>query len=134
MWKYILTALFGTVLLVLCMLRRPDAELVAHHGTNVEADAPVSECILCHDGFTATYITMCVNNCNRRNSHPVLRDYPPDGKQKEYFSLETISSRGVPLEDGKITCISCHELRNNTPFHLRFDNYRSRLCFACHNK
>jgi hypothetical protein len=119
---------------VLFLLRRPGAELVSHHGLEVVADAPAAECIVCHDGFTATYITMCVDGCNVRNTHPVLRDYPPSGKERDYTPLETISAQGVVLEDGKITCVSCHELRNNSRCHLRFDNYGSGLCFSCHNK
>jgi predicted CXXCH cytochrome family protein len=41
---------------------------------------------------------------------------------------------GVKFIDGRVDCISCHDLTNTDRYHLRIENRKSRLCLACHLK
>ncbi|OGW34303.1 MAG: hypothetical protein A2010_00230 [Nitrospirae bacterium GWD2_57_9] len=108
------------------------AEPVAHHGRTVEAESTVAECAYCHDGVDAINIAICSANCDNRHTHPVLRHYPPLGKEFDYAPAGFLLNLGIRLPDNKIACISCHNLRNRERYHLVLNNQGSKLCFTCH--
>ena len=124
--------LFVTLVACVIFLRRPGAELIPHHGLEVEADGTADDCIGCHDGFVAKNASFCTVECDFRGSHPILKHYPPPGKEAAFVPLEVLTAEGVKLEQGQITCISCHNLRNPDRYHLWIDNGDDKLCQACH--
>lgn len=123
--------LLGLILFVL-LVRLPHAELVEHHGLQVEADT-ATDCIVCHDGMVGSNVSYCTVDCGLSN-HAVLTAYPPPGKEREFTTAETLTAKGIKLENGQVTCISCHNLRNTQQYHLAMETNGSALCYACHIK
>ncbi|HEY6871772.1 MAG TPA: cytochrome C [Geobacteraceae bacterium] len=109
------------------------ANEVAHHGSQVSISADYKVCLTCHDGVVAPRISPCLAQvCMLKSDHPVGRPYPPPGKEREYASAALAESAGIKFIDGRIDCISCHDLNNPDQFHLRIEEKRDRLCRACH--
>ena len=128
-WNFCEVALAALCLLAPATAR---AELVSHHSARVEANGPAQDCISCHDGSAAKHISFCTVRCDFSGSHSILKRYPPAGKAAHYAPAAAVQARGVKLQDGKVTCISCHDLRNPSRDHLVMDNTGSRLCLVCH--
>jgi predicted CXXCH cytochrome family protein len=108
------------------------AETVSHHTTTVEANGRAAVCISCHDGKTAKHVSFCAAKCDYAGSHAVMKDYPPAGRADKFAPATVLQAKGINLEDGKVTCISCHDLRKTGRYHLVMSNKQSRLCLACH--
>jgi len=108
------------------------AEMVSHHTVTVEANGLADVCISCHDGKTAKHVSFCTVKCDYSSSHVVFKIYPQAGKAARYAPAAALQAKGIKLEDGKVTCISCHDLRKPGRYHLVMDNTKSRLCFVCH--
>lgn len=128
---FFVVLLVATILSALS-LRRTGAEVVPHHGAEVEAEGRANDCITCHDGLAAKNAGFCTVQCDFRGPHSILKRYPPSGKEKSFAPLEDLISKGVKLEQGRITCISCHNLRNPDRFHLWTDKTGDSLCLTCH--
>jgi len=112
----------------------PRAEEVDHHGMIVDSESDVYECLSCHDGVIGKPITLSTMIGKYFCNHPVHRDYPPSDKADFYIPEEVLTSSGIKLVNGQITCISCHNLKNQEKFHLAVTIDRSDLCFKCHIK
>jgi len=122
-------------LVIACCILSPlcaFAEQIAHHGVTADADAAANECISCHDGSLSHIVAFCRVLCDFSTPHSILKRYPPPGKQREYASAATVASKGIKLQNGLVTCISCHNLRNPAKNHLVVDNTNSKLCLICH--
>ena len=124
--------LFVAVVFSVLLLRRPAAEVIPHHGNDVESEGRAEDCLMCHDGFVASSASPCTVQCDFRGSHSILKFYPPAGKELLYAPLDSLLAMGMKLENGKVTCISCHNLHNPGRYHLWIDNSESRLCSTCH--
>jgi len=98
------------------------------------------ECLSCHDGTLSTAAGTQVrglsweHNKNIGLSHPIGVDYESVymNKSGEYVSPELLDPR-IILVNGKIACETCHNHYSNIKKHLVMDNFKSRLCLACHN-
>src|SRR5512140_3430927 len=73
------------------------AEKIEHHGLTVEADGTVRDCVLCHDGSTASHVSYCTVKCDVLTPHAVLKQYPPRGKASEYATVDEIARKGVKI-------------------------------------
>jgi hypothetical protein len=106
---------------------------VLHHEHRVNLDEP-GECLGCHDGVTAPGVSFCTSECavGSTSSHPVYRRYPPLRKRSEFASRSQVEAAGIRLTDGRVSCVSCHDLTNDEKYHLVIDNRHSRLCMTCH--
>jgi len=62
----------------------------------------------------------------------MMKRYPPRGKEAQYAPTTVIQARGIKLENGHVTCNSCHDLRNASLNHLVMENTGSKLCLTCH--
>lgn len=107
----------------------------------IGADSFSTECISCHDGVSS--ITIGVNLKNdplhtgiRRSSgtdHPIGMDYQSyvganPGKYKPVFG------RGnMIFVDGKVGCLTCHDMLNPERKHLVMSDRQSALCLTCHD-
>lgn len=108
------------------------AEEVRHHGISVEADGTLVQCVSCHDGSAAHNVSFCTSQCSAATSHSVLKNYPPAGRQASFAPLAVVKSKGIKFDQGRVTCISCHNLRNPSKNHLVMENRGSSLCLTCH--
>ena len=106
-----------------------------HHGFMVNADGNYRECLACHDGVIAKAMASCITEiCVMKTDHPVDRPYPPPSKMQKFTPAAVAEMAGVKLINGRIDCISCHDLRKTSQYHLRIEDIRSKLCLACHLK
>jgi hypothetical protein len=53
---------------------------------------------------------------------------------RKFIPAGAAEMAGIKFIDGRIDCISCHNLLNPDRYHLRIENRKSRLCLACHLK
>lgn len=102
------------------------AEKISHHGMTVQSDSASRECLACHDGM--------IGKCNFQGPHSGMTAYPPRGKEHEYASVASLQVAGIRLENGKMMCISCHNLRNNGRYHLIKARQGNDICGVCHIK
>lgn len=94
-----------------------------------------SECLSCHDGSISKFPRVEVKQGVWQHgigiSHPVGVEYP----RGEDFKFADSLPKEVRLFDGKIGCLSCHEIYNSKVKNmLAMSNAKSRLCLACHKK
>lgn len=88
------------------------------------------ECLDCHNGMVGIEIRICTGTeCLYSKSHSLMRRYPPPGKERQYAPLSTIKAAGCLLEDGKVTCLSCHDLTKPANHLIREGD---ELCRICH--
>ena len=111
------------------------ADEVEHHGSLVNSASGYQECLACHDGILAPNISPCLGPiCMLKTDHPIDRHYPPPERIREFAPAVVAEATGIRFIDGRIDCISCHDLHNPDRYHLRIDERNSRLCLACHLK
>ncbi len=105
---------------------------VPHHGRMAESEGTATHCLGCHDGLSAKAVSYCTVNCDvTSGSHAIEVKYPPSKKRNSYAPVEAVTAKGVKLVNGKVTCISCHDLKNPARFHL-IKNSTRELCSVCH--
>ena len=114
-------------------------------GNAGSVDSLSNECLACHDGVMAQNFKIRIkNNPNNRvmslediiGGHPVGMEYDrylSGAKGKEYRTDVKFNSEAV-FAEGKIGCLTCHNLLNKAKGHLVMNNEKSELCFSCHRK
>ncbi len=114
--------------------------------------ASSSRCLSCHDGTIASDSgTKGLDGMQRSSgvwdhqgqgqnyggasSHPIGIDYR-DALRRDPEGINEISSlpRTILLPDGKVECVSCHNLYTKEENLLSVTNFGSRLCLTCHKK
>lgn len=118
--------LAGMLLLIPLCAPSVFAERIGHHDVTADPDSTARECLSCHDGM--------IGPCNFKGPHSQLPAYPPAGKEHEYAPAASLAAAGIRLEDGKLTCITCHDLRNTGARHLIKAGQGSGICGMCHIK
>ena len=109
-----------------------------------------AECLGCHDGTIASdggYMRQ--SGVKRKSgvwehqghgqsyggasSHPIGIDYKDAYRRKPKEIIEiSMLPKTILLPDGKVECVSCHNLYTREANHLSVTNYGSRLCLTCH--
>ncbi|MDM8008771.1 MAG: cytochrome c3 family protein [Phycisphaerae bacterium] len=105
-------------------------------------------CLGCHDGTVATSTMgsghamlagvregFAVPDTFVWRDHPIGVPYP--NNRREYRAEAMVTAAGkIPLPDGRVECISCHDPHNQSGVDkmLVMSNRRSALCLACHVK
>ena len=105
-------------------------------------DAESRSCMECHDGVTAGEF----NNTtpwnrgggykgDRRRNHPVGVPYPRKQMAGHDASLrhQSLLPKSIRLPNGRISCVSCHDLYATEPAHLVVPIRESALCLTCHD-
>lgn len=131
----------------------PKADLSRTFGTPIsdakKAGWGTRTCLQCHDGTIAKPALGGVQRerlVNRQHpgifraahgttDHPVGVKYPQF--DKGFRPMTTVLAKGVvPLPDGRVQCISCHDPHDTaeTKHMLVKENTRSALCLTCHKK
>jgi len=99
------------------------AEEIDHHGKKVYVHDGAA-CLQCHEDM-------------KDHSHPNITPYPPLNmeNEKKYPPVEELAKAGLTIQNGRITCITCHDISNPEPYHpVRGMEGKSKLCLVCHNK
>ena len=120
---------------------------------HVKADSPRSigggsmdrqsmECLSCHDGVSATETHGGVawsgfgagSMGDRQSSHSVGAAYGRKGQSRRGGALRPANTLPpeVRLPEGKVSCVSCHNLFERSKNHLSVPIEQSALCFTCH--
>lgn len=136
LYKRLSIVLMGCLLGICCNPPMTVAGMnVDHHGLTVDSDDPQA-CLECHDGTIGPNVDTRVKGCSDGilSSHPVNMVYPPAGKEKSFNSASFIEQEGLELANGKVTCLSCHNLKKDFARHLAVSNIRSQLCLICHRR
>jgi hypothetical protein len=101
-----------------------------YHMSEAAAVLTMRECMKCHEKTAMKPVTICLgDNCLYSNSHSLMHPYPPAGKESEYADIAEIEKAGCVLENGRVSCLSCHDLTKPPP-HLIRDG--DKLCYICH--
>ena len=131
-----ITALITTSVLIAFLLNIPkvgiSAETIAHYGQIVENSGDPHGCIACHDGLTASDAHFCTVECGFGRSHSISKEYPPRSKESSFAPVESLQKKGIRLFNGKVSCVSCHDLTKSTKYNLIMEDSGSAICFACH--
>lgn len=90
----------------------------------------MEQCLKCHGSAMGKAISICLGDkCLYTRNHSIMHPYPPRGKAMRYASVAEIQQAGCILEDGKTTCLSCHDLTKPPPHVIREGD---QLCLICH--
>ncbi len=108
------------------------ADAVTHGGTTVDSDAESVICLSCHDGTIAKAVSVCTIGCGFNDSHVIDKAYPPRGKERSFNPARLVIANGIRLLNGKVACISCHNLRSLGHSFLAAERTKSKLCLICH--
>lgn len=112
-----------------------DVAPVVHAGAAVDNEGDATSCVACHDGAATGVLSyrLAGGQGNVLGSHPVEISYPGFFDQSRFHSEAEILQAGLRLREGKVTCISCHDLRlNGRPYYVPVSLDRSGLCLSCH--
>jgi len=105
-------------------------------------DADSRRCMACHDGVSAAELNNPTPGSaqppsigDSRHSHPVGVVYPRAPRPGDAVRLRAalLLPAQVRLADGKVSCVSCHNLYAKDPARLAVPIEGSQLCFTCHD-
>jgi len=113
-----------------------------HTRRSTRLDTESRRCLGCHDGVNAkesrNTLGMSVVRSldDLKTSHPVGVDYPDRQTQRQtgQYRQATALPHQVRLPNGKVSCVSCHNLYSKERHLLTVPMERSALCVTCHNK
>lgn len=124
---------------------RSTPPLQGYTSADLELDAWSLLCLGCHDGVTAPdvfsgahavtvggQISAYPLRTARVRNHPVGVRYPLN--ERYYAQPAAVEAAGLPLPDGRVQCVTCHDAHNTHRYDgmLQISNNRSRLCLTCH--
>lgn len=107
-----------------------------------QLDEQTRRCLSCHDGVSAPE---SANNTpwngsrgyysDTRSNHPIGVRYDDPSRPKNLSRLRPagLLPREVALPDGKVGCVSCHNLYAGQPHLLTVPVRGSELCLTCHD-
>ncbi len=93
-------------------------------------------CERCHSNFYSGKPSVLALGTDLSDDHPISMDYPAGAKFNVPPDLQNGWGIGdVRLVGGKVECVSCHNVHDNTipPFLVK-NNTGSAVCMTCHNK
>lgn len=100
------------------------------------------DCVLCHDGMNAKYHDIRFRSGQRESislktvlaSHPIGMSYGAMAYENTKLRPQHGLDPAITLVDGRVGCLSCHNLLNPEKYHLTMSNDNSELCMQCHTK
>jgi len=110
-------------------------------GSGQTIDNSSIQCMTCHDGSVSgdaggTTVNMGIwRHQGPRHSHPIGVDYMEawNRKKREFTPISMLPAE-IVLPDGKVECVSCHNLYSHNEHLLALNNFGSKLCLSCHVK
>jgi hypothetical protein len=99
-------------------------------------DDITADCMACHsvDGHGPEVDISTGDTPALGHAHSLGVDYERQAMMKRGLRDFAVVSQLVVLRDGKVGCLSCHNLYSNIPRLLCVDDAGSRLCLTCHEK
>lgn len=92
------------------------------------------QCMGCHDGSIGTHADVGLTS-TLGGSHPVEMDYESARLSRPSTLVPAVLlPRAVSLDNGRVTCTSCHDVESTQPKHLSVTMEGSALCQTCHAK
>ena len=129
--QYMPFIIFAIASLALLIFSSGVADTNTYHLTGGSRILTLTECISCHDTSSSMPIYVCTGDmCLYVRNHSLMREYPPFGQEKDYASVSEVEAAGCVLENGKTTCLSCHDLTKPPPARVIREGHD--LCFICH--
>lgn len=116
---------------------RPDTHGSDNRGGLLDAES--RRCLSCHDGVSAGESTNPTASSSRgfedmRRNHPVGVTYGDQGRGRTLLRSAQLLPERVRLPDGKVSCVSCHDLYETERNRLSVSMDKSRLCLTCHDR
>lgn len=128
--KFYLMIAAGIVASVAAVWTFTFGETNAAHMAGAARILTMDQCMKCHSAASMKPISICLDNhCLYTGNHSLMHPYPPPGKEGRFAPVLAIEQAGCILEDGRITCLSCHDLTKPPPHLIREGD---ELCFICH--
>lgn len=95
------------------------------------------ECLICHDGVTASEVSISVSDTGVLNhqsgsDHPIGTDYAQYANFDTSYTPPEQLPAEVLLVDGKVGCPTCHVPYDEVHGALVITQQNSKLCFTCH--
>jgi predicted CXXCH cytochrome family protein len=108
------------------------------HDDGAPLDEYSAQCLSCHEGSVSQRGVVDLREGTFQHgeigmTHPVGVAYPRGSDAAGYTSIHALP-QGVLLFNGKVGCLSCHNLYSARPGLLAMDMTGSALCVACHRK
>lgn len=106
----------------------------------IDIDAHSLHCLGCHASSHSAGGSVSVgqNGVLRHSSgsapHPIGRSYRDASRRGGFHPEQQLAQKKIRLSDGKISCISCHEVYKKDHGKLVASVDRSALCLSCHAK
>lgn len=109
---------------------------------NTPLDARTRACLSCHDGAIASeskngtpWNRPQMYLGDKRRNHPVGIAYNDVSRPKDLSPLRPagLLPPNVELPQGRVTCVSCHNLYSRTRYRLTVPIHGSELCLTCHD-
>ena len=113
------TVMSGILVVLLAACASAGGGAGEHHGRPLVGMDRQEVCVACHS-FRST------------RHHPSNIPYPPPGNEQRFTPVRQLAGRGIEVQNGQLTCLTCHDLRNREPWHLPVGMNQSSLCLACH--
>ena len=100
-------------------------------------DSVSLECIICHDGVTASEVSISLSDTGVLNhqsgsDHPIGTDYVKYADFNTSYAPANTLPPEVLLVDGKVGCPTCHVPYDEVHGALVITQEGSKLCFTCH--
>jgi len=112
-------------------------------GSGGRIDNVSQACLSCHDGAIAQNADVKTgtwrhgvalsSGYDAQGSHPIGIKYRRSMKRGGLRPLEGLD-RKIRLINGRVGCVSCHDIYSKLPKMLVMSNQGSRLCLQCHDK
>jgi predicted CXXCH cytochrome family protein len=106
-------------------------------------DQVSAECLSCHDGSVGKLSLIGAGIWTHENDfmdfdmgmHPIGVYYRDAfSKRPDGYKPPSLLNEKIKLINGKLSCVSCHDIYSDIPMKLVVSNERSRLCLECHIK
>ncbi len=95
--------------------------------------ATTRSCLTCHDGSVeGNSIHAAPPGHIGANVHPVDVNYLERSAFTERFEPARRLHPALVLQDGKLTCATCHDGLSDQPHHTAITMNHSQLCLSCH--
>lgn len=100
-----------------------------YHFTDAAGLRTMDDCLQCHGERKMKPVVYCLgDNCLYSKSHSLRRDYPPPMHSNRYAPRYLVERAGCVLENGRTTCLSCHDLTKPAPHLVRTGEDLCRIC------